>query len=216
MMPIRGRKPGGSLPGGPRAPSRQGRRLPGFLLFGAGLLALPHIASAHSGPPFPILVDQPIPGYVISLWTDPDVGEATFFVVAEPDKAGSRPEIAAVEIWLQPASGRLPKAVLPAVREQGRGHLRFTALPEIDAAELWHVGFEMAMADGSRHAFATEVEATPPGGGPWYLLFYLFPFILFGGLWAMVFVRRSRLAAAARADSAQVHAPSAGAAGGRP
>lgn len=163
------------------------------LLVCLALAALPRSGRAHSGPPFPIIVDQRIPGHVISLWTDPDVGEATFFVVAEPDAAAKTAvEIAAVDLWLQPATERLPKVELRGEPMPRRGYVEYTVLPHIDAAELWNVGIVITMRDGTRHTFATEVEATPPGGGPWFLLLYLIPFVLFGGLWAMVFIRRSK------------------------
>lgn len=148
---------------------------------------------AHTGPPFPIVVDQPIAGYVVSVWTDPDVGEATFFVMMEPGETGqARGEVSDVEMTVQPVSGRLPKATYHATKETARGHLKYVALPEFDAAEFWSIEVFVIMADGMRHRLVAEVEATPPGIGPWGVLFFLTPFLLFGGLWVMVFVRRSR------------------------
>src|SRR5215207_4050738 len=38
-------------------------------------------ASAHEGPPFPLFVDQKVDRYIVSVWTDPDVGAALFFVI---------------------------------------------------------------------------------------------------------------------------------------
>jgi cytochrome c-type biogenesis protein CcmH/NrfF len=70
--------------------------------------------------------------------------------------------------------------------------LRFVAKPEFDVQEMWAVGVVIRAADGVVHSFATQVEATPPGLGPWDLLIYLFPFVLFGALWAVVFMRRAR------------------------
>jgi len=175
------------------------KRLPVLLL-----LALPGLVRGHSGPPFPIVHDQPIPGYIASVWADPDIGEATFFVVLEPDKSGVHPEVSGVSISVQPVSGRLPKTTLEATRDMMRRSLRFTALPELDAQEMWRVNADIRMADGTLHAFVTEVEATPPGGGAWGLVVYLFPFLLFGGLWVLVFVRRSRQARAVRPVAVRV------------
>lgn len=156
-------------------------------------LAWPGAALAHTGPPFPIVVDQPIPGYVVSVWTDPDVGEATFFVMLEPGEGRPvGPAVSEVEVAVQPVSGRLPKVQHRATQEAARGHLRFVAQPEFDAAEFWMVEVVVRLADGTDHLFVTEVEATPPGIGPWGVLLFLAPFLLFGGLWVMVFVRRGR------------------------
>jgi hypothetical protein len=45
------------------------------------VLLLARTALAHEGPPFPLFVDQKVDPYVVSLWTDPDVGDALFFVI---------------------------------------------------------------------------------------------------------------------------------------
>src|SRR6185503_8078186 len=47
--------------------------------------------SAHEGPPFPLFVDQKVGRYLISLWTDPDVGEALFFVVVSAQEPADFP-----------------------------------------------------------------------------------------------------------------------------
>lgn len=165
-----------------------------LLLFALVCLVLAQPLRAHSGPPFPIIDEQPIPGYRLSLWTDPDIGESTFFVVLEPDESQTRPAVAAVEITVEPVSGRRPKAVYPTVREDARTSLRFTAHPELDAQEMWRVDADLRFADGSTRHFTAQVEATPPGGGAWGLLFFIVPFLLFGGLWVLVFLRRARAA----------------------
>lgn len=165
------------------------------ILLGLGLV-WPRPAVAHVGPPFPILVDQPIPGYVVTVWADPDVGESLFYVVLEPSETTATEPIANVELWVQPVSERLPKVVYRATQESARRHLRFVAKPDFDVAEPWTVGIDIQRTDGTQHRFVTEVEATPPGLGSWDLLIYLFPFVLFGGLWGLVFIRRSRMAAA--------------------
>lgn len=157
-------------------------------------LALPHSAIAHAGPPFPILVDQPIPGYRVSVWADPDVGEAMFYIVLEPTSvapaAGSTGSISSVEFWTQPVSGRLPKAVYSATRGPSRNGLRFDVRPLFDAADRWTVGIMIHPGDGTTHRFVTQVDVTLPGLGRWDLLIYLLPFILFGSLWWMALIRR--------------------------
>src|SRR5678816_901193 len=71
-------------------------------------LLLTRSTSAHEGPPFPLFVDQKVDQYVISLWTDPDVGDALFFVIVSAP--AQLPPDFQVQIGVQPASGRLPEA----------------------------------------------------------------------------------------------------------
>ena len=59
---------------------------------------------AHEGPPFPLFVDQKVDRYVVSVWTDPDVGTALFFVIVN---APDLPADLHVRIGVQPVSGRL-------------------------------------------------------------------------------------------------------------
>src|SRR5262245_37964467 len=69
------------------------------------------MASAHEGPPFPLVVDQKVDRYVLSIWTDPDVGTALFFVILNSPEP---PADLRVQIGVQPVSGRLPEAFYPA------------------------------------------------------------------------------------------------------
>src|SRR5690606_31855498 len=67
------------------------RRSTAAWLLVAGLL-LPAPVRAHEGPPFPIIVDERVGPYVVSVWTDPDIGIGTFFVVLEPPGDDPLPE----------------------------------------------------------------------------------------------------------------------------
>ena len=55
------------------------------------VLIAPLPAGAHNGPPFPIVENRKIGGYVVSLWTHPDIGTGTFFVLMEPVAGGKIP-----------------------------------------------------------------------------------------------------------------------------
>jgi hypothetical protein len=148
--------------------------------------------SAHVGPPFPILSDQKIPGYEVAIWADPDIGEALFYVVLEPSGTTSVEAVSRVEFRVAPVSSRLPTKSYPTNQQKARGHLRYVATPEFDIQEVWNVSVEIHLKDGTIHPLSAQVESTPPGMGRWDLLVYFFPFVLFGSLWAMTFVRRSR------------------------
>lgn len=150
------------------------------------ILLFAKTTSAHEGPPFPLFVDQKVDRYVVSVWTDPDVGTALFFVII------NTPELPAdlrVQIGVQPVSGRLPEAVYTAQRENLQNQVQYRADVHFDAEELWRVRVRLESAQGSAETVAT-VAATPPGYGRWDLLLYLVPFLAIGLLWAIAFVRK--------------------------
>jgi hypothetical protein len=146
---------------------------------------------AHDGPPFPIIVDQQVGPCIISVWTDPDVGTGTFFVVTTPTPGNSLPEDLSVQVAVQPSTGRLAEVTYPAVREPLRGQTQFKAEVQFDAQELWRVRIRLQSERGVGETL-TSVEVTPPGLGRWDLLIYLSPFLAIGFLWLMAFVRRRR------------------------
>lgn len=150
------------------------------------ILLFAKTTSAHEGPPFPLFVDQKVDRYVVSVWTDPDVGTALFFVII------NTPELPAdlrVQIGVQPVSGRLPEAIYTAQRENLQNQVQYRADVHFDAEELWRVRVRLESAQGSAETVAT-VAATPPGYGSWDLLLYLVPFLAIGLLWAIAFVRK--------------------------
>jgi hypothetical protein len=153
------------------------------------LLLIPVTARAHDGPPFPIIVDQKVGPCLISVWTDPDVGTGTFFVIVNPLPDGEIPDDLKVQISVQPVSGRLAEVSYPAVRENLRGQVQYKALVAFDAQESWRVRVQLRSEKGNGAATAT-VEATPPGLGRWDLLLYLAPFLAVGFLWALAVLRR--------------------------
>ena len=140
-------------------------------------------ASAHEGPPFPVLVDRAAGPYTVSVWADPDVGTGTFFILAEG------PEASSAELFVAPASGRLAEARWPAVREPARKGLRFVARPEFDAEESWRFRAVLGGAEVSG-----AVDVTAPDLGRAGLWLYLLPFLGVGGLWvkALLSARKAR------------------------
>jgi hypothetical protein len=163
------------------------------LLVSAAVLALvsaPH-ACAHNGPPFPIITDQRVGPCVISLWTHPDVGIGTFFVMVGPPPGGSVPKDLKIQIGVQPVSGRLAEAVYSAWPENQRGQVEFKTEVQFDQQEYWKVRLILASSAGNGEAFS-KVEATPPGFGRWDLLLYLLPFLGAGFLWFNAISKRRR------------------------
>lgn len=145
-------------------------------------------ASAHEGPPFPLFVDQKVDRYLVSVWTDPDVGTAQFFVIVSGQEV---PADLRVQIGVQPVSGRLAETFYAAQRENLQQQIQYKAEVHFDAEELWQVRVRLESAQGNVETIAT-VEATPPGYGRWDLLLYLFPFLAIGVLWAIALIRKIR------------------------
>jgi hypothetical protein len=148
-------------------------------------------AKAHNGPPFPIIVDKKVGPCTVSLWTHPDVGTGTFFVILTPQPGVTCPDDLKIEIGVQPVSGRLPEVRYPARREELRGQLQYKTEVVFDAQEFWNVRLVLNSARGSGEASA-RVEATPPGLGRWDLLFYVSPFLAIAVLWGRAIARRRR------------------------
>lgn len=163
-------------------------RLGRLLLTAALLLAVSAQASAHEGPPYPIIVDKTLGPCVLSVWSDPDVGTGTFFFILEPPPGGRLPDDVRIEIGVHPVSGRLPEAVYAAEREDAGGRVQFKALVPFDAEELWRVRVSLQSAQGGGET-TTDVEVTPPGYGRWDLLIYLLPFAAVGALWLRAIIK---------------------------
>ena len=88
-----------------------------------GLCAQP--AFAHNGPPFPIISDQTVGPVVLSLWTHPDVGTGTFFVLINPQRGKELPRDLKFSIGVTPVSGRLAEVVYPMWVEKNRTQPEF-------------------------------------------------------------------------------------------
>ena len=178
-------------------------------------LWLGHIpaAHAHEGPPFPLVVDRKAGPYVISIWTDPDVGVGTFFVILEHAPGTTLPAENKVEVCVQPTNGRLPEACYPGTLQDLRGRVQYEVKVEFDRQEMWRVRVHVSGANGAGEVFA-EVEATPAGFGAWDLLIYGFPFVLFGLLWLAAALRGRRSSRASGTASTEPQAPDSDAAAG--
>ena len=145
----------------------------GFLVV---FLLLASLASAHNGPPFPIIENQRVGPCVIALWTHPDVGTGTFFVIVDPPPGGAIPSDLKIKIGVQPESGRLAEAIYNLDRDDTRGQVQYKTLVDFDRDEFWRVRLVLESAQGGGEAFS-RVEPTPTGFGRWDLLFFLLPFV---------------------------------------
>lgn len=149
-------------------------------------------AVAHNGPPFPILEGQRVGPYTIALWTHPDLGTGTFFVLVDPPPGGTVPKDLKIQIAVQPETGRLPEAVYWAWVEDLKGQVEYKAEAQFDQQEVWKVRLVMSSSIGGGEA-TSQVIPTPAGYGKWDLLLFALPFLGVGFLWFAVAAKRRRL-----------------------
>ena len=154
------------------------------------------VVSAHSGPPYPIVTERPIGGYVVSVWTDPDATDdgsrgGQFWVVLH-DGSGRPPAAAAtIDVAVKASDRDAPWHRGEAPPVGGDATRRFVALP------LDHEGpyaVTVALSGPSGHAtLETMVDATYDlRPQPYLIAVYLLPFVLIGGLWVKLMLARRR------------------------
>jgi hypothetical protein len=166
------------------------------------LLALPTLANAHNGPPFPIIENKKVGPCIVALWTHPDVGTGAFYVFVEPAPGATLPDNLKIQIGVQPVTGRLPEKFYEAERVKSHGQMQYNAQAEFDRQELWRVRLVIQSSQGGGEATAT-VEVTPPGFGRWDLLLYLLPFLMVAFLWFLGISRMKRRKDARLRDGAE-------------
>jgi hypothetical protein len=153
-----------------------------LLALGCLLLAWPPTAMAHSGAPYPVLLEEPVGPYVVSALADPDVGTGTLYVqVALPDESPA-PAGTEVTLWTRPEDGHTAETAHQARRQETRYGERFVAEVPFDAKGVWHVRLAIAGSAGQgEHTFPLEV--TPKGFSWLVTLACLLPFVALGALW---------------------------------
>jgi hypothetical protein len=152
------------------------------LLFAVLILCAGLPAWAHNGPPFPIMEGKKIGPFTVAVWSNPDVGTGSFFVIIDSPPIDQIPDDLKVEVAVQPVSGRLPEAKYGAWREKLRDQVQYKTQVPFDKQEQWRVRVLLASSMGGGEA-QTNVQVTPPGLGRWDLLLYLLPFLGIGLLW---------------------------------
>lgn len=151
-------------------------------LMGVMFLCATHAAWAHLGPPYPIMQNRKIGPLKVSVWSNPDVGIGSFFVLLDPPKGTTVPSDMKVQVAVQPVSGRLPEKIYGAWREKVRNEVEFKTTVPFDREETWRIRILLTSAQITGET-QTNVEVTPPGLGRWDLLLFLLPFLGIGVLW---------------------------------
>ena len=152
-------------------------------------------ASAHSGPPYPVVSNQVAGPYRLSVWTDPDATDdgtagGQFWVTIEPALAGAPPPDTRAHVAIR--SGReAPWVEVAAAPVDGDASRQFAALV-MDHEGPYGVRVVVTGALG-RAEVAADVEATYDlRPAPALLAVYLLPFVLVGFLWTKRLLRRRR------------------------
>jgi hypothetical protein len=138
-------------------------------------------AWAHIGPPYPIIENRKIGNLTVSVWSNPDVGTGSFFIMIDPPKGTSVPADMKVQVIVQPVNGRLPEARYDAWREQLRNRVEFKAEVPFDKEETWRIRIVLASRQVAGET-AVDVPVTPTLGR-WSLLFFLLPFLGIAAAW---------------------------------
>jgi hypothetical protein len=139
-------------------------------------------AWAHIGPPYPIMEDRKIGSMTVTVWSNPDVGVGSFYVIVDPPKGASVPGDLKVQVAVQPISGRLPEQSYGAWREKLFDRVEFKAMVPFDKEETWRIRVQLSSAQVIGET-DTDVQVTPTLLGRWSLLLFLAPFLGVGFLW---------------------------------
>ena len=141
-------------------------------------------AWAHIGPPYPIMQNRKVGPFSVEVWSNPDVGTGSFYVIIDPPKGSGLtvPADMKVRVAVQPVSKRLPVAIYGAWREKLLDHVEFKTLVPFDKQEMWHVQIKFSSSTANGEA-DTDVSVTPTLLGRWDLLLFLLPFLGIGVLW---------------------------------
>ena len=172
----------------------------------AGCLLVPGAALpawAHIGPPYPIMQNRRVGPFKVDVWSNPDVGTGSFFVIIDPPPGALVPADMKVRVAVQPVSHRLAEAGYDAWREKLKDRVEYKAVVPFDKEETWHVRVMLASRAGGGET-DVDVPVTPTLLGRWNLLLFLLPFLGIGFLWFKAArVKQGRRRSRAQARSAQ-------------
>jgi len=146
--------------------------------------------AAHSGPPFPIVSDQAIRGYKVSVWTDPDVTDdqtraGRFWVTVSPAASS-------VVVSVKPLDRAGETNASTAEAVNGDTQRYYTAV-RLDHEGRFGVHVDI---DGSRGPAAIDAytDATYDlRPRPALTILFVLPFLLVGFVWGKLLLKRRRV-----------------------
>jgi hypothetical protein len=169
------------------------------------MLTLASRASAHSGPPFPIVTDRIAGAYRVSIWTDPDTtddgkpGGQFWIVIGATAEGRTIPQGTQAEVAIHPVDRPGARRDARARPVNGATTRQFAALVmDHEGRFAVHVAIDGPLGPATLDG---EVDATYDlRPAPALVLVYLLPFAAVGALW-MKALRRRRRAPASRSSS---------------
>jgi hypothetical protein len=150
---------------------------------------------AHSGPPYPIIEDQTVGAYQMSLWADPDATDdqsagGKFWITLRAARSGQAiPPDTRVDVVIRPldrpGEQRLARAE-PVNRDPGR---QFAALVmDHEGPFAVHVTVDGALGPGTLDAHADATYDLRPR--PALIVVFVLPFVLVGIVWGKLLIKR--------------------------
>lgn len=151
-----------------------------------------HGAGAHAGVPSRIIADQRAGPYVVSVWTDTDVGPGTIYVVVNAGDGLVFTPPSVVRVGVAPVSGRSGEIVHDARGEaDGRG-ARFTTPVAFDRAEQWNVRVVITGRRGGGQLVGQVESKRNAMLGRFGLVLSSLPFVIVAALWWRASIARKR------------------------
>ena len=162
-----------------------------MLLVGAFCIAPALPVWAHLGPPIQIVQEQPTGPFRVSVWTHPDLGTGTFFVIVDPAPGKTVPNDVKVQIAVQPVNGRLPEAISGTERDPAPDHVQFNGYAQFDKQEPFRVRVMVQSSAGGGNVLS-QITPTPTTLGQLHVVLWSFPFFFFAYLWYRGMSRRKK------------------------
>jgi hypothetical protein len=156
-------------------------------------------AFAHDGPPYPIVSNQLLGAYRVSVWTDPDTTDdgtpgGQFWVMIDLARTGDAlSSDVRADVTIRPLDRPGASLTARAAPVSGDASRQFVAL-RMDHEGRFAVRVDVDSAAGLL-SVDSEVQATyDRRPSRLMLVVYLLPFVLVGFLWTTLLVRRRRAA----------------------
>ena len=161
------------------------------------LVAAAREADAHDGPPYPIVSNQVLGPYRVSVWTDPDTTDdgmpgGQFWVMIDAANRGeSLPSVVRAQVTVRPldrAGDAVSAQSIPVNDDPSR---QFVALT-MDHEGRFAVHVEVESVAGRERVDAEVFATYDLRPSRLVLAVYLVPFLLVGFLWTTLMIRRRR------------------------
>ena len=142
---------------------------------------------AHSGPPFPIVTDQMVSGYKVSVWTDPDATDdqtpaGRFWVTVTP----GAPSVA---VTIRPADGKGGERTAPAGPVNGDNQRHYAALL-MDHEGRYDIRVKIDGPSGAATVDAYTDATYDLRPRPILIVVFVLPFLLVGFVWGKLLIKR--------------------------